>query len=716
MTGRIACAVLVAAAMAGCSSSSSPPPVQDAGPTDAGHPTDAGPTDAGVTVAGFVDQLEIVTTYDAYGGAQFGDVGVYEVVTGIVHGKLDPNNAANAIVADLSLAPVGSDGMVAYTTDFVILRPKNAAAGKRILFYDVNNRGNQLAQGFINNGGAGFAAGTEGDGLLLRLGYTIVWSGWQGNILQTGHGDTAAIGANFPIAHYADGGTITGMSREEEIFDNGTTPITFAVQYPAASLDQSSVEFNYRETWLTAGGQTWDSPSTAIPTSAWTWAADGIHVTLNRAGLGDNGAIYSFIYTAKDPVVMGIGFPAVRDFVRFLRNDTADAQGNANPLNDFKNAECAIANCNKGTNYDLAIMEGVSQSGRFARDFLWQGYNNDSTGNKVFEGFMPIIPGSRKTWTNFRWSQPGRFSKQHEDHFQRNDQFPFAYNVTTDPVSGLTDGIFMKCLADDTCPLVMHIDGGYETWGARDQLISTDGRGNDIAVPDTVRLYVVPGVNHGGGLGVGTQTKPVQCVTLNSPINERQTIRALVPALEAWLRFGTEPPASQWPSVTAGTAADPTNRTAVGFPDLSMVGLPYGGNIYNELFVTDYSNAIPVADLTKPYKVLVSTTDVDGNDVAGIRTPDVVAPIATYTSWNIRTTNYAPGDSCSTNGAMVPFASTPGTRVAGDTRLSLSERYTSHADYVSKVTAAANALVSQRLLLPEDVSFYVNAAQAAPIP
>ncbi len=185
MNGRIAGALLMAAALAGCSSSSSPTP--DSGTPDSGTP-DAGP------VAGIIEQLQIVSTYPAYDGGTFGTVGQYTVISGIVHGRLNPNHPANAGIVDLGLAPVDSDGMVEYTTDFVILRPTEVTNAKRILFYDVNNRGNQLAQGFINNGLPGFAPGAQGDALLLRLGYTLVWSGWQGNILQTGHGDTMAVG------------------------------------------------------------------------------------------------------------------------------------------------------------------------------------------------------------------------------------------------------------------------------------------------------------------------------------------------------------------------------------------------------------------------------------------------------------------------------------------------------------------------------------------
>ncbi len=259
--------------------------------------------------------------YDAYDGGTFGSVGQYEVISGIVHGRLNPSHPANAGIVDLNLAPVDSEGMVEYTTDFVILRPKEVANAKRILFYDINNRGNQLAQGFINNGLPGVARWSAGDALLLRLGYTIVWSGWQGNVAQTGHGDVMAIGATFPVAHNADGSSITGVTFDEEIFNGGTTAIgagevapmpsvpleqaevstlperlrlrssgldatgtvTFKLTYPAASTDQTAVTFNRRETYVTPSGMTFSSPSTPIPTSAWSYV-DSQHVSFNLAG------------------------------------------------------------------------------------------------------------------------------------------------------------------------------------------------------------------------------------------------------------------------------------------------------------------------------------------------------------------------------------------------------------------------------------------------
>jgi alpha/beta hydrolase family protein len=673
--------------------------------------------------AGYIDRLEITATYDAYGGASFGDVGPYQVITGIVHGKLDPSNAANAGIVDITLAPRDAQGMVDYSEDFVILRPKSAANAKRVLFYDVVNRGNKLATGTFNGAGATFAAGQQGNALLLRLGYTLVWSGWQGNVAQGGHGDTSPIGTNFPVATNPDGSTITGRSRDEIIPDYmGVSPdvngnILVNLSYPAASLDQSQVSFDWRPTWKTPAGMTFNSPSTPIASSDWSFVNNGTQLQFTMPPGSDLGSIFTFVYTAEDPTVMGIGFAAVRDFITFLKFDQHDRQGNPNPLNDFQQAPCINGHgyCHGGgnPNFEVAVMEGISQSGRFTRDFLWRGFNDDTRGHAVFNGMFPIIPGSRKTFTDFRWAQPGRWSKEHEDHWQPGDQFPFAYNVIQDPVSGVTDGVMQKCLASNTCPKIFQLDGGFETWGARDSLVSTDGRGNDLTIPDNVRLYVVPDANHGGGNGVAAIGHSAVCQYPLSAVVERTVDRALAPALVDWVGKGTPPPASRWPSVAAGTLAPPRDQAAVGFPDLSAIGIPYEGNLYNEISVTDYTNAEPVADLSRQYTVLVSRTDADGNDIAGIRVPEVAVPLATYTSWNVRTVNHTPGEACISSGSTFPFAPTLAARQAsGDPRLSLAERYSSKADYVSKVQAAAQALVDQRLLLQEDVATYVQSAEA----
>jgi hypothetical protein len=690
--------------------------------------------------AGMVDQLEIVSTVDAYSGATpAGAAGPYSVITGIVHGKLNPSHPDNAGIIDLANAPVGADGYVSYTTDVVILRPKAAANARRVLFYDVVNRGNKLAQASFVGGGA-LNTGAAPDATfpsLLRYGYTVVWSGWQGGIAQTGAGATGSVGVSFPVATNKDGTPITGLSREEYIQDyaGGTANLIPLTYVPASLTDKSEVTFTARQSWLnSAGKQDYTTPS--VPVTTWSYVSNAngtvsvqftppaaVPTPSGATVPADAGTIYSFVYRAKDPIVMGVGFAAVRDLVSFLRNSTADAKGAANPLNDMKQAACAAGTgcpANPATNFDVALGEGISQSGRFMRDFLYQGFNKDGSGNKVFDGMMPNIPASRKTWVNWRFAQGGRWSKQHEDHWMPGDQFPFTYAVLTDPVSGATDGLLNSCLASNTCPKIMQIDGSFEWWGGRASLVVTDGAGHDITLPDNVRYYLVAGTQHGGGAGVttGVITEPAagsMCQFASSPVSETPVERALIPALENWVVKNTAPPPSQYPTVASGQLVA-SSQVSVGFPNLSNVTVPsgaaatptplsltYTGNV-NQLFVTDYSNAAPVANLSKQYTVLVPKVDASGNETSGIRMPEVSVPVATYMGWNLRGTGHAVGEGCSSTGSAIPFAVSPVTKAATDPRTTLAALYTGRADYQTKFAAAADALVAQGYLTALDAT------------
>ncbi len=708
--------------------------------------SDNGPGAGGDSVAsGTIEHFEVLSTASAYNGASIGEVGPYSLITGIVHGTLYPEHPDNAGIVDLDLAPKNEDGMVPYSTDVVILRPDDPATARRILFYDVVNRGRRIAQGrYI--GGGDLADGPAPDGTfdsILQSGYTVVWSGWQGSVAQSGEGASSAIGTNFPIAVNEDGTSITGLSREEYVPDYAGVP-DIPLSYPPASLtDRSEVVFTARQSWLNdAGQQDYAVPSSTVSDWDYTTDEDGnVSVQFTPPdtipGPGgtsmapDAGTIYSFVYRAQDPVVSGMGFAAVRDLVSFLRHASADEQGNPNPLSDLKDAPCASGtDCpsNPASNVDVAIGLGLSQSGRFLRDFLYQGFNKDAQGQKVFDGMMPIIPGSRRTWSNERFSQIGRWSKQHEDHWQPGDQFPFTYGVITDPVSGITDGLMNQCLDSTTCPRIMQLDGSYEWWGARASLVVTDGAGADIALPDNVRYYLVPGAQHAGGAGIGSGVvlqpdEGSRCLFATSPVAMAPVERALIPAMEEWVVNDTAPPPSRYPSVASGDLV-PSDQFETGFPDLSDIAVPDGedatpinlnftyGGLVNQLFVTDYSNAEPVVDLSRQYAVLVPSVDTNGNETSGIRVPEVVAPLGSYLGYNIRSEGHANPEVCVSSGSTIPLAVSPATRAAGDPRASLEELYAGRTDYVQQVQAATDALVAERFLSAADAqNAYVVPAQ-----
>ncbi len=690
--------------------------------------------------AGIIRDLQILSTAPAFGGATPpGAAGPYEIVTAVAHGALDPRAAANAGVADLSLAPRAADGLVDYSTDVVILRPVHAADARRLLVYEVVNRGRKLGiPVFVGADPARAAPPPANFPSLLATGATLVWSGWQGDLPQTGApaiAGAAPIGTRFPIAKAADGKPIIGFSREEFIPDYaGGAPDRVPLSYaPADPADRASVTFTARQSWLTGYGRAaeghpdYRAPSVAVTDWRYVAGKDGaaeVAFTPPSSVPGpdgaqvpaDGGTIYSFVYRAKDPRVDGVGFAAVRDLVAFLRSGRKDAAGHPNPLADLAAAPCIRAACpaHPEGNFDLAVGVGISQSGRFLRDFLYQGFNN-ADGRPVFDAMMPIIAGARRTWVNARFAQPGRWSKEHEDHWQPGDQFPFAYAVQRDPAGGRADGLMRACEATHTCPKIMQLDGSFEWWGARASLVVTNGKGRDIALPPNVRYYLIPGTRHGGGSGIGdgVLTAPRAgdpCQAPDSPISEAPPERALLRALIAWTADGAAPPPSAYPTVAARTAVAP----AEAFPSLTDLVVPDGLNAapeklhltsaghVNPIAATTYRDALPVIREGALYTLLVPKTDRNGNEIAGIRLPDVAVPLATYTGWNLRAAGHAIGEACLLSGGAIPLAVDRKQAGEKDSRATLDELYSGRADYQRKVAAAADALVKQGYLLKED--------------
>jgi hypothetical protein len=348
---------------------------------------------------------------------------------------------------------------------------------------------------------------------------------------------------------------------------------------------------------------------------------------------------------------------------------------------------------------------------------------------------MPIIAGSRRTWIDARFAQPGRWSKEHEDHWQRGDQAPFTYGEQTDPFTQRTDGLLRRCTASHTCPKIMQIDGAFEWWGARAALVVTDGRGHDVKLPGNVRYYFIAGTRHGGGDGLaGTQGMSAMpaagsdCQMPNTPVSESPVERALLDALIGWTARDVPPPASRYPTVAAGTLISPA-REAAAFPRLADAMVPLGPQArptaidltgalpLNQIEVTDYSSAVPVVHLDERYTVLVPRTDRNGNATSGIRLPDVAVPLASYTGWAMRAEGHAVGESCQYAGTAIPLAVDRAAQAGGtDGRATLADLYPGRAAYLRGVMAAAEALVAKGYLLPADAQsvFIEPAAQVSP--
>jgi hypothetical protein len=626
-------------------------------------------------LAGQVERLEVISRSLAFGGARFGEVGQYEAIVAVAHMRIDPAHPANGQVVDLDKAP-REHGVVRYDVDVVLLRPRDAHRASGVLLLDIPNRGGKLGFKVLNDAGAPTdnAAGA-GNGFTLRRGHAMLWIGWQGDIALAANG--LVLGTRFPVAG-AHGQAITGVSEEEAVFDDTKSDGVINLTYPAASLDPAGGTLTVRRS---ATGE-------AIAWPGWRYTGNK-QMTLMRPAGFDAGAIYQFRYTARDPIVMGLGMTALRDVASFFKAAAPDMAGQANPLADMRPA--------------LAMAVGVSQSGRMLRDFIWQGFNANPRGGKVFDAAMPLVAGSRKSFVNARFAQPGRYSTEHLDHLREGDQFPFSYAVTTDPVSGRSDGIFARCLVDSTCPKLMHIDSATEFWQGRSSLVGTDGAGKDIAFPDNVRAYLMASTQH---IAAREITVGI-CKWQNNPARQSPMLRALLDRLADWARDGTAPPASRFPRIADAMLVAP-EREAVGFPDLHAIDVTFPG-VINALSVVDYARQPALPDLKRAYTLLVPMTDSDGNDIAGVRLPDVAAPLATYTGWNLRRAQFAESQLCDLNGSSVPFAA---TAREGDPRLPLAQRYPSRLAYTKAVAQAARALRDEGFLLDEDVAAYIERAQA----
>lgn len=617
-----------------------------------------------------VVRFEVLERAPAYGGRSFDAVGPYEKVTARATIALDPADPRNAVIVDIDKAPRTANGRVEATADVVLLRPVDPARGNGTLLVDVPNRGRQIGPQLFNDvpEANSLDKGDPGNGFLERQGYTQLWVGWQAD-LPSRPGQMALQGPALR--------GVTGPVREEFIFDHTRNPATATLQWRLANPANLTVTVRQR----------WDLPR-QTPPGLTVRATGPTTVEIQRPASGfDAGALYEVTYTATDPLVLGMGFAAVRDIAAFLRRDGSAA----NPL--------AVQG---RSSVQRAIGFGVSQSGRFLRDFLHLGFNEDLQGRTVLDGLMPHVAGARRMATNVRFGLINRNGRHLEDPAWQVDLFPFTYVALDDPLSGRRDSLMLRCRLNATCPRVMQTDSEHEWWASRASLLVTDLAGNHLDLPPDVRVYMLTGTPHYGSAGERVRRADTMALPVN-PMHNGAVMRALLTGLQEWLATGKEPPASRVPMRAHGTLVDAAAAVPLGIP-----GLPYAG-IYTPAGFADQS-VLPPKQLGR-YPVFVPRADADGMAIAGVRQLALAVPRASYTGWNPRAAGFGPETLFPLQGAAVPFAETRAQRqAAGDPRLSLEERYASPAAYVAAVRAAADAMVAERLLLPEDAQRAVDLA------
>lgn len=635
----------------------------------------------------------------AFEGRSFGTVGAYERISGQVVGEVDPSDRHNSVIVDIGLAPKNPNGTVSYSTDFQLLRPIDRSKGNKRLMFEITNRGRANALETFNDAATPndtTTAGDPGNGFLMRQGYALLETGWD---VPGPAGKSFTI--MVPVAKNPDGSTITGPATEEFVIDKGQTPARERLNYPAASADKSKASLTVRKNYA-------DTP---IPVAAsdWDYADDKLNavklVSGNFGGPGSFGptALYEFTYEARDPTVVGLGFAALRDIAAFLRSAKADDAGTANPL--AGDVQYIYTFCS-------------SQPCRTMHDFVQLGFNEaegapGGAPAKAFDGVLNWKGGGSGIFMNYRFGQPVRTHRQHIARWTPEYQFPFANQKITDTVTGKTDSRLSRCETSKTCPKTFETNSSNEYWAKGGSILMTDTKGHDLGGQADVRYYLLSSFPHGAGNGKGICAQP------RNPLKPNQALRALLTDLDAWVSNGEAPPPDHMPRVADGTLAPPLPQAGMGFPQIPGVvynGVHHTGDLFD--FGKDFDKGIlsvlPPRLIGTPYPVFVPKTDADGNDIAGVRMPEVAVPVATYTGWALRADGL---DGCDAAGQKIAFAKTKAERLAsGDQRLSLEERYPDHAAYMSQVTRAAEELKAQRFMLQEDVDATIAAAQAAPVP
>jgi hypothetical protein len=655
------------------------------------------------TVQARIVRIEITSVQSpTFEGKIFGKVGAYEKLRGKAYGEVDPSLPQNALITDIALAPRNARGMVEYSMDIYLLKPLKLGQGNHKLFLEVNNRGSKLFGGFNNSSGGNdpTTAAQAGEGFLLNQGYTLAWNGWDMAAAPGNNNLTISV----PVATNPGGSPITGPAYEYISFENATTQ-TFTLAYAAATLNPAGATLTVRQRLN-------DAP-TPVPASAWEFVNERTIRLLPAGTAFQQSAIYELAYTAKNPVVAGLGFAATRDFVSFLRYAKADDLGHPNPLADDVRYTFSYA---------------VSQPARYLNDFQTLGFNADEQGRRVLDGIENWLGGSSGIGLNFRFAQPSRTERNRQNHLYPEALFPFAYPVLTDPLTGQTAGRSARCVAAGTCPKVFEVNSANEYWVKAASLLHTDLQGNDLPDPKNVRFFLISGAQHGAG---DARNRGV-CQQCQNPTNAEPALRALFVALDQWVTQGVAPPKSQVPRRSDGTAvfavAQPGSFTgtvpqvALGWP--SIPGVTYTGLIttrYQLDFGASLSNGIvtkypPTVAGRPAYPNFVSKVDEDGNEIAGIRLPVVAAPLATTTGWSLRRVGFGENDGCEAAGQYIPFPLTPADQTSThDPRQSVQERYRTHAGYVEAVTKVAKQLVKQRFLLAQDAQKYILEAEASSV-
>jgi hypothetical protein len=633
--------------------------------------------------AAAVSRVTVEARQDILGGRPIGTVGGYEKLTGVVELSLDPEHPANAAIVDLKRAPRDAAGRVVATANFMVLRPKTLPRERAMALLEVSNRGGKAALPYFARATWSrdpTADADFGDALPLRLGLTLIWIGWQFDVPPGG----GLMRLDAPVA--TEGGRpIEGLVRSDWTVDERTTTLSLGHRdhrpYPVADRDHPDNVLTERDGRL--------APRRVVPREQWRFVDGDTRIARDRGF--EPGKIYELVYWARDPVVVGIGLAAVRDVMSYAKYD---------PSSLFP--------------VHAGIGLGISQTGRFLRHFVYQGFNTDEARRQVFDGLFVHTAGAGRGSFNHRFAQPSRDAHRFSAFFYPTDLFPFSGKSQRDPETGTTDGLFAH---ETHLPKIFFTNTGYEYWGRAASLLHTTPAADaDVPPAPNERIYHLAGAQHFvvDPPAVSDRSSSVAAYR-GSPLDFHPALRSLLTRLVEWVRDGREPPPSAYPRLDAGTLVA-VNR--VRAPSIPGVAWP---RVAQEAYRVDYgprwSDGVITLEpprLGKPFPARVPQVDADGNEISGVRSLELSAALATYTPWHLRGGAANPGELVDFYGTFIPFARDLAERERRrDPRASVTERYGDRARYMESVKRHADTQARAGFLLVEDVPRVVERAERA---
>ena len=628
-----------------------------------------------------MSRVTVQSRQDVLGGRPFGTAGGYEKLVGVVEFTLDPANAANASIVDLTRAPRDARGRVAASANFMVLRPKAMPRDRAVALLEVSNRGGKAVLPYFARaawsadpaGEAGF-----GDALPLRLGLTLIWVGWQFDVPPR----DGVLRLDAPVA--TDGGrAIEGLVRCDWTVDERTVTLPLGHRghrpYPIADAEHPDNVLTERDGRLAA--------RRVVPRDQWRFVDGETWIARDRGF--EPGKIYELVYRARDPVVVGIGLAAVRDMMSYAKYD-------ASSLFPVR----------------WGVGLGISQTGRFLRHFVYQGFNTDEARRAVFDGLFVHTAGAGRGSFNHRFAQPSRDAHRFSAFFYPTDVFPFTGRSQRDPETRIADGLFAH---EAHLPKIFFTNTGYEYWGRAASLIHvTPAADGDVEPSSKERIYHLAGGQHFvvDRPPVSEQSDAV-AMYRGSPLDFHPALRSLLTRLVEWVRDGREPPPSAYPRLDTGTLVAVDRVRAPAIPGVAWP------RVAHEAYRVDYGPRWPNGVITlepprlgKPFPARVPQVDADGNELGGVRSLELLAPLATYTPWSLRRGAVNSEELVDFYGTFIPFARDRAERERrGDPRASVIERYGDRTRYVELVRRHAEMLAQSGFLLVEDVRRVVEQAE-----